>query len=119
MATPRHILVVSPHPDDAELGMGWGHHQVQAEGLAVGVLDLTDGEPTPFGSPEIRRQETAAATKFWASIGEKTSGCPTAAWSRRWRRGRNWPPCSAARGRAGSSPLIGSTPIPTTWRPRR
>jgi bacillithiol biosynthesis deacetylase BshB1 len=28
----------------------------------VGVLDLTDGEPPPRGSPEIRRGETAAAT---------------------------------------------------------
>ncbi len=28
----------------------------------MGVLDLTSGEPTPHGSPEIRRQETAAAS---------------------------------------------------------
>jgi bacillithiol biosynthesis deacetylase BshB1 len=28
------------------------------------VLDLTDGEPTPFGSRELRAQETAAATKI-------------------------------------------------------
>ena len=56
------ILVVSPHPDDAELGMGGAILKFRAEGLAVGVLDLTDGEPTPFSSPEIRRRETAAAT---------------------------------------------------------
>ena len=57
------ILVVSPHPDDAELGMGGAILKFRAEGLAVGVLDLTDGEPTPFGSPQIRRQETAEATR--------------------------------------------------------
>ena len=42
------ILVVSPHPDDAELGMGGAILKFRAEGLAVGVLDLTDGEPTPL-----------------------------------------------------------------------
>jgi N-acetylglucosamine malate deacetylase 1 len=56
-------LVVAPHPDDAELGVGATIPLLQAQGARVGVLDLTDGEPTPFGSPEIRRQETYAATK--------------------------------------------------------
>lgn len=58
------ILVVSPHPDDAELGMGGAILRFKAEGLKVGVLDLTNGEPTPFGSPETRAQETAAASKI-------------------------------------------------------
>ena len=58
------ILVVAPHPDDAELGMGGAILQYKADGLRVGVLDLTNGEPTPFGSPEIRAQETAAATEI-------------------------------------------------------
>jgi N-acetylglucosamine malate deacetylase 1 len=57
-------LVVSPHPDDAELGMGGAILRLKSEGLAVGVLDLTNGEPTPFGSPEIRARETAAATQI-------------------------------------------------------
>jgi bacillithiol biosynthesis deacetylase BshB1 len=29
----------------------------------VGLVDLTSGEPTPFGTPATRRKETAAATK--------------------------------------------------------
>ena len=58
------VLVVSPHPDDAELGMAGAILKLQAEGLAVGVLDLTRGEPTPFGSLEIRARETAAATEI-------------------------------------------------------
>ncbi len=33
------------------------------QNLRVGVLELTSGEPTPHGSPEIRAAETAAATK--------------------------------------------------------
>jgi bacillithiol biosynthesis deacetylase BshB1 len=55
-------LIVAPHPDDAELGCGGTILLLRAQGARVGVLDLTDGEPTPHGSPEIRRCETEAAT---------------------------------------------------------
>lgn len=55
-------LIIAPHPDDAELGAGGTILLLKAQGAKVGVLDLTDGEPTPHGSKEIRRAETAAAT---------------------------------------------------------
>ncbi len=55
-------LVIAPHPDDAELGVGGTILLLKSHGASVGVLDLTDGEPTPHGSPEIRRRETEAAT---------------------------------------------------------
>ena len=55
-------LIIAPHPDDAELGMGGSILRMKAQGLRVGVLDLTDGEPTPHGSVELRASETAAAT---------------------------------------------------------
>src|SRR3979490_2792779 len=55
-------LVIAPHPDDAELGVGGTILLLKAQGSTVGVLDLTNGEPTPHGSPEIRRRETDAAT---------------------------------------------------------
>jgi len=55
-------LVIAPHPDDAELGVGGTILALKAQGGTVGVLDLTNGEPTPHGSPEIRRRETEAAT---------------------------------------------------------
>ncbi len=58
------ILVIAPHPDDAELGCSGAVLKFKAEGLKVGVLDLTSGEPTPFGTPEIRARETAAATEI-------------------------------------------------------
>src|SRR4051812_30650854 len=60
--TPLDYLIIAPHPDDAELGAGGTIALLLAQGARVGVLDLTDGEPTPFGSPEIRAKETAAAT---------------------------------------------------------
>lgn len=59
---PLDYLVIAPHPDDAELGVGGTIAVLLAGGARVGVLDLTDGEPTPHGSPEIRRRETEAAT---------------------------------------------------------
>jgi bacillithiol biosynthesis deacetylase BshB1 len=55
-------LVIAPHPDDAELGAGGAILLLKSQGARVGVLDLTDGEPTPHGSLEIRRRETGAAT---------------------------------------------------------
>ncbi len=58
------VLVIAPHPDDAELGMAGAIMKLRDDGLRVGILDLTDGEPTPYGSPEIRARETAAATEI-------------------------------------------------------
>jgi bacillithiol biosynthesis deacetylase BshB1 len=60
--TPLDYLVIAPHPDDAELGAAGAILLLRSQGARVGVLDLTDGEPTPHGSPEIRQRETAAAT---------------------------------------------------------
>lgn len=62
--TPLDVLVIAPHPDDAELGMGGAILKLKAEGKKVGILDLTSGEPTPFGSLEKRAAETAAATEI-------------------------------------------------------
>ncbi len=55
------IVVVSPHPDDAELGMGGTIARLRSEGHDVLIADLTDGEPTPMGSREKRQCESAAA----------------------------------------------------------
>lgn len=55
-------LVIATHPDDAEIAAGGAILALQAQGARVGVLDLTDGEPTPHGSPEIRRREAEAAS---------------------------------------------------------
>jgi len=58
------ILVIAPHPDDAELGAAGAILKFKEEGAKVGVLDLTSGEPTPFGTPEKRKEETKEATKI-------------------------------------------------------
>ena len=64
VSKPLDVLVVAPHPDDAELGMGGAICKLIKQGKRVGVVDLTDGEPTPFGSPEIRASETDIASKL-------------------------------------------------------
>ena len=70
------VLVIAPHPDDAELGMGGAILKLKSEGLRVGVLDLTDGEPTPHGTPEIRAEETAAATEILGLDWRENLGLP-------------------------------------------
>lgn len=57
-------LIIAAHPDDAELCVGGAILSLKAQGASVGVLDLTDGEPTPHGSVDVRRRETEAATKI-------------------------------------------------------
>lgn len=69
-------LVIAPHPDDAELAVGGAILLLKARGAKVGVLDLTDGEPTPHGSPEIRRRETDAATAILGIDWRSNLGLP-------------------------------------------
>lgn len=57
------ILVFAPHPDDAELGMGGTIVKLARQGHNVHIVDMTNGEPTPFGSVETRARESAEACK--------------------------------------------------------
>jgi bacillithiol biosynthesis deacetylase BshB1 len=61
-SAPLDLLVVAAHPDDAEISVGGTIIQSVRQGLQVGILDLTSGEPTPHGSAEVRARETEAAT---------------------------------------------------------
>ena len=70
------VLVVAPHPDDAELGAAGAILQMKEDGLRVGVLDLTNGEPTPHGSPEIRARETNAASAVLGLDWRENLGLP-------------------------------------------
>jgi len=58
------ILVFGPHPDDVELGMGGSILKFTEAGYRVTVVDLTDGEPTPQGSPEIRKKESVKSSRI-------------------------------------------------------
>ncbi|MDB5351644.1 MAG: family carbohydrate esterase [Planctomycetota bacterium] len=69
-------LVVAPHPDDAELGMGGAIVRMMAQGWTVGILDLTSGEPTPLGSVPVRQAETAAANAALGNPWRENLGLP-------------------------------------------
>jgi bacillithiol biosynthesis deacetylase BshB1 len=56
--------------------MGGALMRFKSQGLRVGVLDLTNGEPTPQGSPEIRARETAAATAILQLDWRENLGLP-------------------------------------------
>lgn len=44
------VIAVGAHPDDVEIGCGGTLARLVEQGYRVGIIDLTDGEPTP-GSP--------------------------------------------------------------------
>lgn len=69
-------LVVAPHPDDAELGMGGTIVRLIGQGWKLGILDLTSGEPTPLGSLERRAAETLAANSALGKPWRKNLGLP-------------------------------------------
>jgi bacillithiol biosynthesis deacetylase BshB1 len=69
-------LVVAPHPDDAELGMGGTIVRLIEQGWTVGILDLTSGEPTPLGSPQLRAAETASANALLGNPWRKNLNLP-------------------------------------------
>lgn len=63
-AEPLDVIVVGAHPDDVEIGCGGVVALLASQGLKVGIIDLTDGEPTPGSpGPEVRLAEAAAAAK--------------------------------------------------------
>jgi bacillithiol biosynthesis deacetylase BshB1 len=54
-------VCVGAHPDDVEIGMGATIAGMTRRGGKVAIVDLTNGEPTPNGSPEKRAVESARA----------------------------------------------------------
>src|SRR5206468_11873342 len=58
------ILIFGPHPDDQELGMGGTIAKLVAQGHKVHLVDMTNGEPTPYGSVETRAKESADAARI-------------------------------------------------------
>lgn len=57
------ILAIASHPDDAELSCSGTLAAHVAKGYKAGILDLTRGEMGTRGTPEIRLEESAAASK--------------------------------------------------------
>jgi bacillithiol biosynthesis deacetylase BshB1 len=61
------VIAVGAHPDDVEIACGGTLAQLVRQGYQVGIIDLTDGEPTPNSpGPEVRFAE---AQKAAAALG--------------------------------------------------
>lgn len=58
------ILAIGAHPDDVEIGMGGTVARLLDDGWRVGILDLTNGEPTPMGTVEKRVAESKEAARL-------------------------------------------------------
>jgi LmbE family N-acetylglucosaminyl deacetylase len=56
------LMAVGAHPDDVEIACGGTLARLGRLGYKVGIVDLTDGEPTPLSpGPEVRRAEARHA----------------------------------------------------------
>jgi bacillithiol biosynthesis deacetylase BshB1 len=57
------ILAFSPHPDDVELGCGGSLILAADRGLRVAIADLSAGEMSSQGNPELRQSEKERASE--------------------------------------------------------
>src|SRR5580698_2228720 len=59
------VIAVGAHPDDVEIACGGTLARLAKQGYRVGIIDLTDGEPTPLSpGPEVRLAEAERAAKI-------------------------------------------------------
>lgn len=72
------ILVLSVHPDDAELGCAGTILKHIALGKKVGIVDLTRGERGTRGTAEIREQEATKAGEILGLAVRENLGLPDA-----------------------------------------
>jgi N-acetylglucosamine malate deacetylase 1 len=58
------VIAVGAHPDDIEIACGGTLAKLAKQGHKVGVVDLTDGEPTPGSAgPHVRLEEARKAAE--------------------------------------------------------
>ena len=56
------LIAVGAHPDDVEIACGGTLARLARKGYRVGIVDLTDGEPTPLSAgPDVRLAEAERA----------------------------------------------------------
>ena len=67
-------MCIGAHPDDVEIGMGATVAGMVRRGKRVVIVDLTNGEPTPHGTPERRAAESAEAARILGAERRTLSG---------------------------------------------
>src|ERR1700682_5608912 len=66
------VIAVGAHPDDVEIACGGTLARLVQQGYRVGIVDLTDGEPTPASpGPEVR---LAGAPRAAGALGVQVRG---------------------------------------------
>lgn len=74
---PLDVIAVGAHPDDVEIAVGGTLASLVRQGYRVGIVDLTDGEPTPESpGPEVRLQEAQEAARILGVQVRKTLTLP-------------------------------------------
>jgi LmbE family N-acetylglucosaminyl deacetylase len=59
------LVAVGAHPDDVEIACGGTLARLARKGYRVGIVDLTDGEPTPLSpGPDVRLAEAERAAEI-------------------------------------------------------
>jgi LmbE family N-acetylglucosaminyl deacetylase len=59
------VIAVGAHPDDVEITCGGTLARLAGKGYQVGIVDLTDGEPTPLSAgPDVRLAEAQRAAEI-------------------------------------------------------
>lgn len=70
------VLVLAPHPDDAEIACGGTILRLTQSGRRVVVVDLTRGEKGSRGDAASRLREADAAAKLMGLAGRENLGLP-------------------------------------------
>lgn len=70
------VVCIGAHPDDVEIGMGGAVARMVREGISVAIVDLTNGEPTPYGSVSVRADESRRAAEVLGVQERRTLSLP-------------------------------------------
>jgi bacillithiol biosynthesis deacetylase BshB1 len=74
---PLDVIAVGAHPDDVEIAVGGTLAMLAKKGYRVGIVDLTDGEPTPNSpGPEVRLAEAKRAAEILGVTMRETLDLP-------------------------------------------
>jgi LmbE family N-acetylglucosaminyl deacetylase len=74
---PLDVMAVGAHPDDVEIACGGTLAKLARQGYRVGIVDLTDGEPTPGSAgPEVRLAEAREAAAVLGAACRATLDLP-------------------------------------------